>query len=581
MTLGRTHARRIAEEPVESRKSNLAIGAGITAQPGVILHQLAEYSRRVLAVAVTSLVAAFAGSDENRMNQLERSRVEHAPMRPWRTPGGARWIGSKGQTQTENWAGYISPGQPPFTSVVGRWVVPSVSYFAGSGFGREPVIELSSLWIGIGGANGEQDLIQIGTEQDVSANGTTTYFAWYEMLPGDEIRLPRQQYPVGPGDVLSASLQCTASCAPGAAQTWTLSIADHTAGWSWTMPAVVYSSSLSSAEWILEATASAAGVIQQLPDFGSTTFFADLVNDMSPGLTLAQAQTLIDPHGEGTGNPSSPANGSAFQICWGSGGVLTRCSPPPVALAAAVLPSSRSVELAASATAFATLINAGPSDVSGCGIAPITAVSASFTYQTTDPATNALTGQPDTPVSLTAGAAQSFVVAFSPTVPFGPSDVALGFVCTSLLGPLVFPGLNTLLLSASATPVPDIVALAATAGNDGILHLAGNSGANAFAVATVNLGASGTITATADTGAVSLPLVISICRTDPTSGRCLDAAASSVSTTIEANATPTFAVFAAAAGGVPFVPETNRIFVEFSDASQVVRGSTSVAVETE
>jgi hypothetical protein len=32
---------------------------------------------------------------------------------------------------------------------------------------------------------------------------------------------------------------------------------------------------------------------------------------------------------------------------------------------------------------------------------------------------------------------------------------------------------------------------------------------------------------------------------------------------------------------VPFVPQTNRIFVEFTDANGIVRGSTSVAVETQ
>jgi hypothetical protein len=165
--------------------------------------------------------------------------------------------------------------------------------------------------------------------------------------------------------------------------------------------------------------------------------------------------------------------------------------------------------------------------------------------------------------------------------PFDPSDVALGFVCSSLSGPPIFPGLNTLLLSASATPVPDIVALAATASNDGILHIPGNSGANAFAVATVNVGATAAITATASTGAASLPLAIAICQTNSASGQCLGPAASSASTTINANATPTFAIFAAAAGSVPFVPQTNRIFVEFSDAGGAVRGSTSVAVETQ
>jgi hypothetical protein len=32
---------------------------------------------------------------------------------------------------------------------------------------------------------------------------------------------------------------------------------------------------------------------------------------------------------------------------------------------------------------------------------------------------------------------------------------------------------------------------------------------------------------------------------------------------------------------VPFVPQTNRIFVQFSDAGGVMRGSTSVAVATQ
>jgi hypothetical protein len=34
--------------------------------------------------------------------------------------------------------------------------------------------------------------------------------------------------------------------------------------------------------------------------------------------------------------------------------------------------------------------------------------------------------------------------------------------------------------------VPDVVALVATAQNDGILHITGTTGSNAFAVATVN-----------------------------------------------------------------------------------------------
>jgi hypothetical protein len=142
-------------------------------------------------------------------------------------------------------------------------------------------------------------------------------------------------------------------------------------------------------------------------------------------------------------------------------------------------------------------------------------------------------------------------------------------------------GLNTLSLSASATPVPDIVALAATAQNDGILHITGTPGSNAFAVATVNVGASAQITATANTGSAALPLSLSLCQTNPSTGGCLATPAASVSTTIAANTTPTFGIFATASGGVPFLPATNRIFVQFSDANGIVRGSTSVAVQTQ
>ena len=244
------------------------------------------------------------------------------------------------------------------------------------------------------------------------------------------------------------------------------------------------------------------------------------------------------------------------------------------------MPSSWSVEVGNTATAFATIINSGSSAASGCAIVPVTPVPASFVYQTTNPATNALTGSPNTPVSIAAGGAQSFVVAFTPNAPFVPTTVAFGFDCTNVDAALSNTGLNTLLLSASSTPVPDIVA-AATALNDGILHITGTSGSNAFAVATVNVGASASITATASTGAATLPFAISLCQTNPTSGQCTSSVGPSVTTTINANATPTFATFATASGRVPFVPQTNRVFVEFSDANEVVRGSTSVAVETQ
>ena len=184
-------------------------------------------------------------------------------------------------------------------------------------------------------------------------------------------------------------------------------------------------------------------------------------------------------------------------------------------------------------------------------------------------------------MSIAAGGSQSFVIGFTPNAPFVPTTVMLGFDCAGVDAAPTNIGLNTLLLSASSTPVPDIVALAATSQNDGILHITGTTGSIAFAVATVNVGASAQITATANAGAVTLPVTITLCQTNPTSGQCLSTPASSVTTTISANATPTFGIFATASGSVPFDPANNRIFVQFGDAGGVVRGSTSVAVETQ
>jgi streptogramin lyase len=296
---------------------------------------------------------------------------------------------------------------------------------------------------------------------------------------------------------------------------------------------------------------------------------------------------------------AEPANGFAF-TGWGGacGGVGTctvamsaaqsvsanfaQTTPPSSPLVAAVLPSSRSVELGNTATAFATIINAGTTTVPGCSITPATALPIDFLYQTTNPTTNALAGTANTPADILAGQFQSFVIALTPTAAFNPTNIPFSFACNNVAQAPSQTGLNTLLLSASGTPVPDVVALAATPKGDGILHIPGTTGSAAFAVATVNLGSSATITATANSGSAILPVALTICQTNPQTGQCLVLPPTpSVTTTINADATPTFSIFATASGSVPFLPAANRIFVQFSDAGGVVRGSTSVAVVTQ
>ena len=134
---------------------------------------------------------------------------------------------------------------------------------------------------------------------------------------------------------------------------------------------------------------------------------------------------------------------------------------------------------------------------------------------------------------------------------------------------------------AFESPIPDIVALAATLTNDGIVNIPGTNATGAFAVATVNVGATGTITASADTGGLTLPVNIFLCQTDTATGQCISAIGPTATTQINANATPTFGIFLQGNGNVPFDPAANRIFVRFKDGGNVTRGSTSVAVQTQ
>ena len=258
-----------------------------------------------------------------------------------------------------------------------------------------------------------------------------------------------------------------------------------------------------------------------------------------------------------------------------------KATGPPRTLFAATLPSSRSVQVGQAATFFATIINAGTTDASGCVIDKLSGVKGNLSFQATDPATNVPVGLPNTPVTIAAGGSQTFVVSVMPTAQFTSTEFALYFGCTNTQTARSRKGLNTVLLSASLTPIPDIVALAATLTNDGIVNIPGTNATGAFAVATVNVGATGTITASADTGGLTLPVNIFLCQTDPATGQCISAIGPTATTQINANATPTFGIFVQGNGNVPFDPAANRIFVRFKDGGNVTRGSTSVAVRTQ
>ena len=246
------------------------------------------------------------------------------------------------------------------------------------------------------------------------------------------------------------------------------------------------------------------------------------------------------------------------------------------ALLAAVLPGSRSVQLGNIATAFASVINIGGAAGTACGIAPQVSVPAVLSFQTTDPATNDVTGSPNMPVSIAAGATQSFVLAFAPNAAFGATPITFTFACGGLSPAPVAVGINDFTLSASATPVPDIITIVAST-DPGYLDISPATSTGAFAVATINLGAGATLDATVDTALANLPLVLALCQTDPLSARCLAPPAPALTLPFASGAITTFSVFATAGAPIPAMPAVNRVFIRFSDSTGNPRGQASEA----
>ncbi|HTB48506.1 MAG TPA: G1 family glutamic endopeptidase, partial [Verrucomicrobiae bacterium] len=138
-----------------------------------------------------------------------------------------------GYTST-NWSGYLA-ATGSFTAVSGSWVATPAT-------GNGSTTSADATWIGIGGVT-TSDLIQVGTQNIIAANGQVSTAAFYELLPS--VSQPVSGVTVSAGDSMTASITEISS------GQWTISITDRTDGQSDTF-SVSYASSLSSAEWIEE-----------------------------------------------------------------------------------------------------------------------------------------------------------------------------------------------------------------------------------------------------------------------------------------------------------------------------------------
>jgi hypothetical protein len=160
---------------------------------------------------------------------------------------------------SRTWAGYVVESDLEKTNekVIGvnaSWTVPRIRVSSTDAF--------SSVWIGIGGRF-DKTLIQAGTEHD-SVNGNEYYSAWYELLPGQAVRI--NDMSISPGDLITASI----TLIEAGTNEWSIRIynAAKKQGFQQTF---FYNSSQVSAEWVVESP-TLEGQVTSLANFGTVTF---------------------------------------------------------------------------------------------------------------------------------------------------------------------------------------------------------------------------------------------------------------------------------------------------------------------
>ena len=156
----------------------------------------------------------------------------------------------------DRWAGYAdTDGTTFYTAVSGSWIVPAPNC-------GNAIDTMSATWVGIDGTGNNSGTVeQTGTSSNCVLFGAS-YSAWYEMYPSDPVTLPAND-PVYAGNQMSASVTATGD------GSFTLTITDNSAGWTFSTTQTNINAQQASAECI-EERPDDLGL--PLADFGSVTF---------------------------------------------------------------------------------------------------------------------------------------------------------------------------------------------------------------------------------------------------------------------------------------------------------------------
>ncbi len=263
----------------------------------------------LVAAAALAAVPAASALPATAQLALQPNHLLHGPGAAAKPGGGGHGGGGGGSStpwpgwQSSNWSGYAvtTPSTAPFTSVSGTWTVPAVSYTKKATY--------SAAWIGIDGFN-DNSLIQTGTEQDYYSGAVHDAVWWTTSAQGFAEQAISE--PVATGDHMSASI--TGSIGG----TWTITLSDATAGWTFTK-SLAYTGAGTSAEWIMEAP-TIGGRVAPLAHYTTFPFDLGTVNGAPVDLTPSAAGELVQgPHAQVVSIPSaSDPDVDGFNVAYGS-----------------------------------------------------------------------------------------------------------------------------------------------------------------------------------------------------------------------------------------------------------------------
>ena len=202
--------------------------------------------------------------------------------------------------QSATWAGYyLSGASGAYSSVSASFTVPGATC-------KSSGTQVADFWTGLDGVTSDT-VEQIGIEADC-LSGTASFFGWYDLYPAAPVDFSNA---ISSGDSMSASVTFSGTT------TYTLVLADSTAGWSHTVTKSVAGDQRSSAEIVTSGPGGGgAGSGPTLLDFGKITYTSCKVNGTSMGTQDPTPVEMVDGQGRVMVSTSAITSAGTFTNTW-------------------------------------------------------------------------------------------------------------------------------------------------------------------------------------------------------------------------------------------------------------------------